>query len=460
MAKRSIAKLFFLFFLVYGGESPRQSEAFAAAYYNVALGFKNLNYPQRLPNSTFTGSSAGTPGNPGLFWDFQPGTGVNVAISATGTVGNLNYLDLSYSGTSIAAVESVGLTQSYSSIYSFIPTVNGTTWTASLYVKLTSGSIPAGGHLAFGFNVFDAGLGYVDTYASDIIPTGTLQRFNQTHTINDVGAAYIAPVFVMYIPPSTPTNATFRIAGYQLERASAVSPYDATTPHSIVLNAGTPSWTVPTGWPSGHNWITLIGAGGSGSARQSATVGGNGGGGGGFTQKANVNLTPGQVVPVSIPAGGSGSICSFNSGAVTAKSGANATTATAGAGGTAGTGGDVSFVGGAGFKTTSGAGGGGGGAAGPFGIGGSSTSQTGGTADNNAVGGGSGGNPGNSGVEIDGSAGAGSGAGGANSGNNNGLTGGNYGGGGSGSGTNAANTGGTGGPGAIVILYSTHIGVK
>ena len=73
-----------------------------------------------------------------------------------------------------------------------------------------------------------------------------------------------------------------------------------TAPVSVSFTAvGTSSWTVPAGVTS-INVLVVGGGGGSGSSN--AASGGGGGGGGGVC--TTVSVTPGQVIPVSVGAGG------------------------------------------------------------------------------------------------------------------------------------------------------------
>ena len=77
---------------------------------------------------------------------------------------------------------------------------------------------------------------------------------------------------------------------------------------TIVLLEGTTEWIVPPDWNNNNNKIEIIagGGGGGGSTIPSSTSrpDGAGGAGGAYTLRHNVHLTPGQVIPVIIGAGG------------------------------------------------------------------------------------------------------------------------------------------------------------
>jgi hypothetical protein len=72
------------------------------------------------------------------------------------------------------------------------------------------------------------------------------------------------------------------------------------------------TYTVPSDWNDASNTIEGIGPGGSGSVRQSASIGGNGGGGGSYAKRTNVDLTAGSTVYYMLPAGGSAVDAWFN----------------------------------------------------------------------------------------------------------------------------------------------------
>ena len=216
---------------------------------------------------------------------------------------------------------------------------------------------------------------------------------------------------------------------------------------TVVLTSGT-SWTVPADFTAVNNIYCIGGGGGSTST--------SGAGGGAFATIANVALTPGAAIPITIGVGGAGAVAGgdtrFNTSQVVAKGGGAPPGGTpGGAGGaaaacipTAG-----AFSGGNGGNRTNGwaAGGGAGGINGPGAQGGGSS-----TVNGSAGGGaGSGGSPGTGGTVAGGNGGAGfdgtpGGVG------NGGGTGGN---GSHGSGGGANGGGGTGGSGGNGIEWVT-----
>lgn len=153
------------------------------------------------------------------------------------------------------------------------------------------------------------------------------------------------------------------------------------------LLPGATSYTVRTGVTCIE--VNAIGSGGDGESRGASTGTAQGGGAGGFARLNAYTVTPGQVIPVQVAAGGTGAQTYFDSAAtLLANGGTDGASGVAGVGGAVGVG-DVVFAGGSATLVTASSAGGGAGAAGPDGPGrngGGSTSTgagAGGGADGN-----------------------------------------------------------------------------
>ena len=166
---------------------------------------------------------------------------------------------------------------------------------------------------------------------------------------------------------------------------------------------GTTTWTVPAGITTLQ--VLVVGGGGGGGRGR----GGGGGGGGAFVQNANLAVTPGQQISVTVGAGGAGGTSTVGATA----GGQSAFGATTAAGG----GGGGNFSGGAIAGGAGGSGGGGaGGSSGPAGTGSAGVGNNGGGGSNGAGGcyyGGGGGGAGGAGAGAISGCGGGAGAGGA-----------------------------------------------
>ncbi len=91
------------------------------------------------------------------------------------------------------------------------------------------------------------------------------------------------------------------------------------------------NYTLPADW-SDTNRVMLWGCGGNGIVQSSGGHYRNAGGSGGYTEDNVVGLAPSAVIPCVIPLGGTGTATSFNSGALIANAGANATNVSNGSG--------------------------------------------------------------------------------------------------------------------------------
>lgn len=82
----------------------------------------------------------------------------------------------------------------------------------------------------------------------------------------------------------------------------------------IILTPGTTNWVVPTDFNavSRVNSVWLIGGGGGGGAAGEFSDSGGGGEGGAFAQLQNIVVNPGDVIPVTVGAGGAGGVPQVN----------------------------------------------------------------------------------------------------------------------------------------------------
>lgn len=216
-----------------------------------------------IQNSTNVGAVVGTPGtlptlpNTGIYsaWNLLGGAGCTISVVGFGTTAGLPYIDISVSGTCTSGYVQIVFNAAYAS--ASLP------WTISAYLAVTAGSLST--------NITNASLIY-DTYSGTIqsvssitydkaiatvSPTGTLTRFSAEAT-TDAGTTVIIPYIYLTTSTTAPISFTLRIAGVQLEQASAPTAFVPT----------------PTGWSQinfSGGW-TLSGAG------NTVATGGSGGG--------------------------------------------------------------------------------------------------------------------------------------------------------------------------------------
>ncbi|MFC3638237.1 hypothetical protein ACFONL_12785 [Camelimonas fluminis] len=126
--------------------------------------------------------------------------------------------------------------------------------------------------------------------------------------------------------------------GTSFQVSGLMSVFIPATGVQMFFSPGTVNWTVPAGVTRIKVRIWAAGGGGGGST--STTSGGAGGNGGGY-REATINVTPGQVIPITVGAGGiggTGTGSPLNGAAGGSSSVGALATATGGGGGNGGSG--------------------------------------------------------------------------------------------------------------------------
>jgi len=329
-----------------------------------------------------TGSSAAASGNQAV-----SATGVqNVSGSGltSSTAYTIHFMHKDAAGNRSSVVSGDGLTTA-----AIVPTLSSPTdtnagafvysggvttdnATGTLYwVVTTSSTAPTKAQVKSGLD--NAGAAAAATGSQAISSSGA-------KTISGAGLAASTSYTIHFMHEDGSGNQSNVVSGDGLTTAAATVQV-FTTSGSFQAPAGIPFWKVEG-----------IGAGAQGWARGATTGAAGGAGGGAYARLNAYPVTPGNTYSFTIGAGGSGTATNFNSGALIAAVGSNASSATGRSGGSAANStGDVKFDGGAGGTSTGSSGGGGGGAAGPGGAG-----KDGGATSNNGAAGGGGCNGGSS----------------------------------------------------------------
>ena len=180
-----------------------------------------------LPNNTMVGATGSV--LPSGWSIGSVPAGITVAYSASGTAVaadgvTVNYIDFTFSGTAGA---SGFLNLRPNASPSLISAISGQTWTASVYLSLTSGSVTSvsptyqlqeqtsGDGFLTGSNIAASGL------------TSTLQRYRVTRLLTESTTAKLQVRWGHSIVSGTTYNYTVRIASPQLEElemATAIIP--------------------------------------------------------------------------------------------------------------------------------------------------------------------------------------------------------------------------------------------
>lgn len=184
-------------------------------------------------NSTMQGAAAGT--MPTDWSGAGTANGITVAVAATGTEHGMAYVDLTFSGTATANGTAAVAFEANNAIAA----VNGDTWSESVFVKLTSGSITGSG-LLVAFDDLDATFAALSEFSSADITTlvnSTVGRFSTTGTLANASTAFVQPLLKWSYVLGQTYNFTLRIYQPQMEKAAAPSSPIPTTGAAVSRSA-------------------------------------------------------------------------------------------------------------------------------------------------------------------------------------------------------------------------------
>lgn len=154
--------------------------------------------------------------------------GITAEVAGVGTQNGFNYVDVSFTGTSVSG-NGFGC---WFETATGIAGSNGQTWAQSLFIALQAGSIPAAMNLSLRTDYLDsggAGLGNGDNGNIRSSLTSTLARFTGNFTVNQAATANLRPMLNVSWPAATAINFTVRIAAPQLEQGNYASSFIATS---------------------------------------------------------------------------------------------------------------------------------------------------------------------------------------------------------------------------------------
>jgi hypothetical protein len=188
-----------------------------------------------LPNSQMSGVSAGTPGTNPSAWNLSGSTSGLIRTIATETTLGFKYIDVTFIGTVTSGPLTLNLDPQFAATGAPAASI-GQTWTASVYLALINGSIPASG---MSVNLTERNSSNVFLLSTTLLvqsATSSLQRFAVTRTLNQSTVAKVTlDLRFTNIPTNTVVNFTLRIAAPQLELGSFATSYIPTN------NSGTVS---------------------------------------------------------------------------------------------------------------------------------------------------------------------------------------------------------------------------
>jgi hypothetical protein len=178
---------------------------------------------------------------PSIWVGYNTGSGLTQQVVGTGTTNGLDYIDLQISGTTTAAVASVGFVSIEQS--TGISAVSGQTWDFSTYAQLLSGSLT---NVTLAVDVSErASTGaLLTTHLVGITPDGNLTRYQTAALFTNASTANAQPLIRITAASGVAVNFTLRVAAPQLEQAPGAGPWTRTTGTAAAFIAG----TLPTNW--------------------------------------------------------------------------------------------------------------------------------------------------------------------------------------------------------------------
>ncbi|HVB67995.1 MAG TPA: hypothetical protein VNE67_09090 [Acetobacteraceae bacterium] len=196
-----------------------------------------------LPNSTMQGASAGVA--PTGWLGFGTVNGATLSVAGTGTEDGIAYVDLLWSGTPTASFN-FGL---YLGPGTAAPATNGLPYVSSAYLRVAGGSLPASG--AFLNQQFgDSSGAWLQSAASATMPGAaplSSQRFSVAQTAANSGIRYMVIQIYLSLVSGTPVNLTLRVGAPDIEQASAISSFIATSTGPVSRDADTIVFAPPDG---------------------------------------------------------------------------------------------------------------------------------------------------------------------------------------------------------------------
>lgn len=181
--------------------------------------FYRKNY---VKNSTFTGFVAGTPGS-SPNWDYFATTqhGVTRQIIGTGTENGLTYVDVRYFGTGTS-------NPGYFEIKELEDCSPGAKYTASMYLSLQAGTLPAS---KVYIQISDLGPGayYAGSTGGALSLTATQTRYSHSRTISDIRTKLTTGGLQFSVSLNETVDFTIRIAAPQFEEGLSATAFIPTS---------------------------------------------------------------------------------------------------------------------------------------------------------------------------------------------------------------------------------------
>jgi hypothetical protein len=189
-----------------------------------------------IRNSAAAGAVVGTPGTPPTYWPLDSGSnGISRQIVGTGVDSGTDYIDLRFFGTATATTN-LNLWFEGSNV---IAASSGQTWSASVFIKLSAGSLAGIGTAPlFLMGINSVGAQTSDVYSVETLPslTPSWKRVSLSHGLTDVATAFVDELLIVQINNAATVDFTLRIGWPQLEQSSSASPPQRTVAGTVGVN--------------------------------------------------------------------------------------------------------------------------------------------------------------------------------------------------------------------------------
>jgi len=171
-----------------------------------------------IPNGNAVGAVVG--GTLPTGWAESNNTGIAPAVTGFGTESGIPYVDIRFAGTT-----SSGTANNIYIANGTVPAGNSQAWTASVYLRLTAGTMPANSVSVL------AASNIGPHYPPTVTPTGAplvSQRYLNAFTTAASGVTSLSLIIGISMPPLTAVDFTLRIGAAQLEAGAFPTSYIAT----------------------------------------------------------------------------------------------------------------------------------------------------------------------------------------------------------------------------------------
>jgi hypothetical protein len=201
-----------------------------------------------IRNNTMVGAVAGTPGTVPTNW----GTGLvglTQEVVGTGTEAGINYIDVRFSGTATGTQFNV-----FWETTTGASTLNGITYTSSVYWKIAAGSLTNISSSGLNLNGYDSGGAFLSgaytagSYVGSVVPSATLTRLSRAYTGNNASLAFGRPGVFFTTTVGAAIDITIRIGLPQLEQGAFATSVIPTTTTALTRSADVASVNTLSPW--------------------------------------------------------------------------------------------------------------------------------------------------------------------------------------------------------------------